>query len=550
MIQEKLNSSFISQYKTVFSEQLIAQAFNEKEKLTGKEILYISPIKQLNLFIIKSLFERWQEEMQRIESPYFDYHATEVKVMISKFMNILSQNIFINAENLKPIIEKAVEDLIILNFDPATYLDNEIKKKPELLKTKKLVPQFAKYLVFYKSLILDFLNDFDIHELKHLKKHAVAFFEKETLDKHQLIEQLSEILIIEKQELFEISPSIKKNNERHLIIRELSGGHDDVQDKIQETIHQMDSAEDRSDPKGSDPPSEVVIEKSAPETESASPHEVEMASKVQDDPEAEMKEDPPSPENEDLVARSTSSNQSTSDQPDDKETLSEAAKAPLDEGVSEDSLEKVDPSETPSSSDDTLSIREQGATKNDDFENNELERSTSDFSLETDKDVSMDQFQTLDELDPGAGKQDELDDFPLEDPIIEVYKNKKDAASAPEDLNGDLGYRKEPELSKLDFETINEQFQSETKTIADTHQEERITSILSNISINHQYMFVKELFGDSDEKFKATITKIEHLENFDAAVEHLIRNDAKEYQWDMNAEIVKELLKIIFRKFR
>ena len=550
MIQEKLNSSFISQYKTVFSEQLIAQAFNEKEKLTGKEILYLSPIKQLNLFIIKSLFERWQEEMQRIESPYFDYHATEVKVMISKFMNILSQNIFINAENLKPIIEKAVEDLIILNFDPATYLDNEIKKKPELLKTKKLVPQFAKYLVFYKSLILDFLNDFDIHELKHLKKHAVAFFEKETLDKHQLIEQLSEILIIEKQELFEISPSIKKNNERHLIIRELSGGHDDVQDKIQETIHQMDSAEDRSDPKGSDPPSEVVIEKSAPETESASPHEVEMASKVQDDPEAEIKKDPPSPENEDLVARSTSSNQSTSDQPDDKETLPEAAKAPLDEGVSEDSLEKVDPSETPSSSDDTLSIREQGATKNDDFENNELERSTSDFSLETDKDVSMDQFQTLDEIDPGAGKQDELDDFPLEDPIIEVYKNKKDAASAPEDLNGDLGYRKEPELSKLDFETINEQFQSETKTIADTHQEERITSILSNISINHQYMFVKELFGDSDEKFKATITKIEHLENFDAAVEHLIRNDAKEYQWDMNAEIVKELLKIIFRKFR
>ena len=162
----------------------------------------------------------------------------------------------------------------------------------------------------------------------------------------------------------------------------------------------------------------------------------------------------------------------------------------------------------------------------------------------------MDQFQTLDEIDPDAGKQDELDDFPLEDPIVEVYKNKKNAASALEDLNGDLGYRKEPELSKLDFETINEQFQSETKTIADTHQEERITSILSNISINHQYMFVKELFGDSDEKFKATITKIEHLENFDAAVEHLIRNDAKEHQWDMNAEIVKELLKIIFRKFR
>ena len=50
MIKEKLNPTFISQYKTVFSEQLIAQAFKEKEMLTGKEILNISPIKQLNIF--------------------------------------------------------------------------------------------------------------------------------------------------------------------------------------------------------------------------------------------------------------------------------------------------------------------------------------------------------------------------------------------------------------------------------------------------------------------------------------------------------------------
>ena len=201
--------------KTVFSEQLIAQAFKEKEMLTGKEILNISPIKQLNLFIIKSLFERWQEEIKKIESPYFDYHAPEVKVMISKFMNVLSQNISVNAENLKPIIVKAVEDLIVLNFDPATYLDNEIKKRPELLFNKKFIPQFAKYLVFHKSLILDFLDVFEANDPKHLKRFAIAFFEKHTLGEHQLVEQLSEILILEKQELFKVSQPIKKNNERN-----------------------------------------------------------------------------------------------------------------------------------------------------------------------------------------------------------------------------------------------------------------------------------------------------------------------------------------------
>ena len=159
-------------------------------------------------------------------------------------------------------------------------------------------------------------------------------------------------------------------------------------------------------------------------------------------------------------------------------------------------------------------------------------------------------FCTLDEIKNNYVTKDELDDFPLEDPIIEVYKNKKNSSKASKALIEDLGYRKEPELPKLDFETINEQFQSESKTIADTHQEERITSILSNISINHQYMFIKELFDDNEEKFKATIKSIERLENFDAAVEHLIRYEAQEYQWDMNAEVVKELLKIIFRRFR
>jgi|TARA_B110000091_G_scaffold138588_1_gene148173 hypothetical protein len=550
MIKEKLNPTFISQYKTVFSEQLIAQAFKEKEMLTGKEILYISPIKQLNLFIIKSLFERWQEEIKRIESPYFDYHAPEVKVMISKFMNVLSQNISINAENLKPIIEKAVDDLIVLNFDPASYLDNEIKKRPELLFNKKFIPQFAKYLVFHKSLILDFLDVFETHDLKHLKRYAIAFFEKHTLGEYELVQQLSEILILEKQELFESIQSIKKSNENNLIVRELPSEQIEVESQTQETIPQMDRTEDRSGPKDNDSPSEVVIEKSASETESPGPDDVEMASTVQDDPEAEMEEDPPSPDNEDLVAPSTSSDQSPSGQPDDKEALSEITTDPTDDLPLEESVEEVGPMEASSSNESSSSTEEKDSTKNNDYENEELERSTSDFSLETEGDVSMDKFQTLDEIDKDNGTEDELNDFPLEDPIIEVYKNKKDKTGTSEPLGDDLSYRKEPELSKLNFETINEQFESETKTIADAHQEERITSILSNISINHQYMFVKELFGDSDKKFKATITKIERLENFDAAVEYLIRNDAKEYQWDMSAEIVKELLKIIFRRFR
>ena len=516
MIKEKLNLDFIRQYKTVFSEQLMIQPFREKEMLTGKEILYISPIKQLNLFIVKSLFERWQEEIKRIESPYFNYQAPQVKVMISQLMNTLSQNISINTENLKPIIEKAVEDLIILNFDPVSYLNNEIKKRPEILINKKLNSQFVKYIVFHKPLILDFIEAFDTNNLKHLKSYATDFFKVHTLDNYQLVEQLSEILILKKQELFKSSEPIKKNNERNVIVKELSSDPNESKDDSQ-----LASIEGQSVSENSDNLLEENKEKNSLDVDLMDAHKKNREAAVEKDFEINTEKILENPEKKIIPPKS--SNNLPRNQQNNREKAIEVTEKDTNDLAPEGSIQESSDLEVPL---------------------------PNESSLETNNDFSMDDIQTLDEIKNNYVTKDELNDFPLEDPIIEVYKNKKNSSKASKALIEDLGYRKEPELPKLDFETINEQFQSESKTIADTHQEERITSILSNISINHQYMFIKELFDDNEEKFKATIKSIERLENFDAAVEHLIRYEAQEYQWDMNAEVVKELLKIIFRRFR
>ena len=267
MIKEKLNLDFIRQYKTVFSEQLMIQPFREKEMLTGKEILYISPIKQLNLLIVKSLFERWQEEIKRIESPYFNYQAPQVKVMASQLMNTLSQNISINNENLKPIIENAVEDLIVLNYDPANYLNNEIKKRPEILINKKFNSQFVKYIIYHKPLILEFLEAFDSNNFKHLKSYATDFFKVHTLDNHQLVEQLSETLILKKEELFKSSDPFIKSNERNVIVKELSSGPNESEDDSQ-----LDSVKGQSIPKDSDNLLVENKEENSPVVESLGTH--------------------------------------------------------------------------------------------------------------------------------------------------------------------------------------------------------------------------------------------------------------------------------------
>ena len=77
--KDKINQDFLKQYSAVFSDKLLNQAYDNKQHLTGKDILNLSSIKQLNLFVIKSFFIEWQEEVKRLESPLFDYKSREVR---------------------------------------------------------------------------------------------------------------------------------------------------------------------------------------------------------------------------------------------------------------------------------------------------------------------------------------------------------------------------------------------------------------------------------------------------------------------------------------
>ena len=63
-------------------------------------------------------------------------------------------------------------------------------------------------------------------------------------------------------------------------------------------------------------------------------------------------------------------------------------------------------------------------------------------------------------------------------------------------------------------------------------------------------MFTNELFGGNGEDFKEAIGYVEECITFDESVELLVQRYAKPYKWDMNSVEVKELLKVIFRKFR
>ena len=100
-------------------------------------------------------------------------------------------------------------------------------------------------------------------------------------------------------------------------------------------------------------------------------------------------------------------------------------------------------------------------------------------------------------------------------------------------------------------ETINEQFEKNEETLAEHHESSRKgDSILELISLNHRYMFIKELFLNDKNQFEQALAELEDFDSFDSSVEFLVQSYAKHNEWNMQSDEVKEFLKVLFRRHR
>jgi hypothetical protein len=120
-MESKLNHSFIQDYSSQYIQPITDDFFKENKIMSGQQLLGLCPVKQVNLFVAKKLFENWQQETHKLKSPYFDYEATEVKAALQTFMNTLSQHISISRTDFEPLLKQAVSDTILLIFSPYDY---------------------------------------------------------------------------------------------------------------------------------------------------------------------------------------------------------------------------------------------------------------------------------------------------------------------------------------------------------------------------------------------------------------------------------------------
>lgn len=120
-MDEKISLESISRYSDAYTEKVLQGFFSSKNKISGPEILSLSTVQQVNLFVVRELFKAWKEETKKLKSPYFDYESPEIKDVFETLMDKLSNNILVDQAHFGPLFKKAVNQTLLAVFDPYDF---------------------------------------------------------------------------------------------------------------------------------------------------------------------------------------------------------------------------------------------------------------------------------------------------------------------------------------------------------------------------------------------------------------------------------------------
>ena len=120
-MDEKISLEAIAHYGDNFSDKVVREFFSRRDRITGGEILSFCNVQQVNLFIVKELFKAWKDEQKKIKSPFFDFENKDVKEAMENLMNLLSKNISIDKAHFLPLVKRAVNQSLLVIFDPYDF---------------------------------------------------------------------------------------------------------------------------------------------------------------------------------------------------------------------------------------------------------------------------------------------------------------------------------------------------------------------------------------------------------------------------------------------
>ena len=120
-MNDKYSSPKCAQYGRRLAARLCDQHFGPQPTATldGPAVLKFTPVRQLNLLVIRQLLGQWQAEAAQLRSPCFDFEAAPVQAALTRFMNELSRHIRLDRAAYEPLLAQAAADTLCIVADPA-----------------------------------------------------------------------------------------------------------------------------------------------------------------------------------------------------------------------------------------------------------------------------------------------------------------------------------------------------------------------------------------------------------------------------------------------
>ena len=208
LMSNKFNANALTEYSKSYARRIASDFYQQHASINGQQILSLTPINQINLFIISSLSDKWQADAAKFRSPYFDFKDADVEEALRNFMNVVSQHISVRREHLEPLLADATRRAIIMIFDPRAYFDDMLRSQPEFTLTADALKQMVRYTKInqfipthimqrmngkpfvYVNQALGFLDEALTqrgHDLEHYDKFVALFSEKLPMDVSALL---------------------------------------------------------------------------------------------------------------------------------------------------------------------------------------------------------------------------------------------------------------------------------------------------------------------------------------------------------------------------
>lgn len=152
------NSNYLEKYATGYAQLVCDGFFSNRQFITGQEIIQLTPSAQVNFFIIKRLFELWQEELSKLKSsPFFDYRDIAVHEALTQFMNVLSRRIKVERNHVEGMLREAVAEAVHVACDPVSFYQQEVGKAP-LGKINEYLKENKKYYKWNDRLVTSLID--------------------------------------------------------------------------------------------------------------------------------------------------------------------------------------------------------------------------------------------------------------------------------------------------------------------------------------------------------------------------------------------------------